>query len=150
MLRRFASLRKRVPRLSQAMTSGHTFIFSRRVSPELCQESSALDNIGRGECRVPSAPAASCAHGSGRCTRVFTASSPENARHPHAMVYGLWRALPGDRAFLPPSPADCSTDLTPASGCQDHTTSPSASISFARTLACADTVASTASRTPRP
>ena len=27
-------------------------------------------------------------------------------RHPHAMVYGLFRALPGDRAFLPPSPAD--------------------------------------------
>ena len=26
-------------------------------------------------------------------------------RHPHAMVYGLWRALPGDRASLPPSPA---------------------------------------------
>jgi len=28
------------------------------------------------------------------------------ARHPHAMVYGLFRALPGDRAFLPPSPAE--------------------------------------------
>ena len=27
-------------------------------------------------------------------------------RHPHAMVYGLWRALPGDRALLPPSPAE--------------------------------------------
>jgi hypothetical protein len=26
-------------------------------------------------------------------------------RHPHAMVYGLYRALPGDRALLPPSPA---------------------------------------------
>ena len=24
-------------------------------------------------------------------------------RHPHAMVYGLYRALPGDRAVLPPS-----------------------------------------------
>jgi hypothetical protein len=40
---------------------------------------------------------------------------------------GLLRALPGDRAFLPPSFADCSTTLTPASGRQDHTTSPSAS-----------------------
>jgi hypothetical protein len=46
---------------------------------------------------------------------------------PCAMVYGLYRALPGDRAFLPPSPALPSANLTPASGCQDHTTSPSAS-----------------------
>ena len=27
----------------------------------------------------------------------------EITRHPHAMVYGLFRALPGDRAFLSPS-----------------------------------------------
>ncbi len=35
-------------------------------------------------------------------------------------------SLPGDRAFLPPSPALLSANLTPASGRQDHTTSPSA------------------------
>jgi hypothetical protein len=42
---------------------------------------------------------------------------------------GLLRALPGDRAFLPPSPVRCAsivTKLTSASRCQDHTTSPSA------------------------
>ena len=39
---------------------------------------------------------------------------------------GFLRALPGDRAFLSPSPMNRSTDLTPASGRQDHTTSPSA------------------------
>jgi hypothetical protein len=40
---------------------------------------------------------------------------------------GFLRALPGDRAFLPPSPAKkASANLTPASGRQDHTTSPSA------------------------
>jgi hypothetical protein len=27
----------------------------------------------------------------------------EITRHPHAMVYGLFRTLPGDRAFLSPS-----------------------------------------------
>src|SRR3984893_3571010 len=43
---------------------------------------------------------------------------------------GLFRALPGDRALLPPSFADCSTTLTPASGRQDHTTSPSALVSL--------------------
>jgi hypothetical protein len=41
---------------------------------------------------------------------------------------GLFRALPGDRAFLPPSPALLSANLTPASGRQDHTTSPSAAV----------------------
>ena len=43
---------------------------------------------------------------------------------------GLFRALPGDRALLPPSPALLIADLTPASGRQDHTTSPSASAPF--------------------
>src|SRR6201996_9400309 len=49
---------------------------------------------------------------------------------PCAVVYGLLRALPGDRAFLPPSSARHGrvfANLTPASGRQDHTTSPSAS-----------------------
>src|SRR5664279_563384 len=31
------------------------------------------------------------------------------------------------RAFWPPSPARLNANLTPASGCQDHTSSPSAS-----------------------
>jgi hypothetical protein len=57
------------------------------------------------------------------------------------MVYGLYRALPGDRALLPPSFADISATLTPASGRQDHTTSPSASCSPVKRAA-----ASTASR----
>ena len=40
---------------------------------------------------------------------------------------GFLRALPGDRAFLSPSLANESANLTPASRRQDHTTSPSAS-----------------------
>jgi hypothetical protein len=43
---------------------------------------------------------------------------------------GLLRALPGDRAFLPPSSTQCASivaDLMPASGHQDHAASPSAS-----------------------
>jgi hypothetical protein len=54
---------------------------------------------------------------------------------------GFLRGLPGDRACLPPSFADCSATLTPASGCQDHTTSPSASAPFVKGAS-----ASTASR----
>src|SRR6266567_9545095 len=43
---------------------------------------------------------------------------------------GFLRALPGDQACLTPSPALLLTDLTPASGRQNHTTSPSASAPF--------------------
>ena len=45
---------------------------------------------------------------------------------------GLLRALPGDRALLPPSPLRSLLlkNLTPASGRQDHTASPSAAMSF--------------------
>ena len=43
---------------------------------------------------------------------------------PAQWLYGLLRALPGERALLPPSLAENSTSLTPASRRQDHTTSP--------------------------
>src|SRR5829696_7925080 len=43
---------------------------------------------------------------------------------PAQWLYGLLRALPGERALLPPSLADDSASLTPASRRQDHTTSP--------------------------
>src|SRR5881227_2022798 len=45
---------------------------------------------------------------------------------PAQWLYGLLRALPGERAFLPPSPLRSSLlkNLAPASRRQDHTTSP--------------------------
>jgi hypothetical protein len=48
-------------------------------------------------------------------------------RHPRTQwSYGLYRALPGDRAFLPPSSLRSLLlrNLTPASGRQDHTALP--------------------------
>jgi hypothetical protein len=65
-------------------------------------------------------------------TRVSQVT-PESPGIPRAMVYGLYRALPGEPGFL--ATVICgiaSTDLTPASGCQDHTTSPSASSALVR------------------
>jgi hypothetical protein len=58
--------------------------------------------------------------------------SAEASGFPCAVVYGLLRALPGERAFLPPSSLRSLllTNLTPASGRQDHTTSPSATTAF--------------------
>src|SRR6266699_6226405 len=51
----------------------------------------------------------------------ITRHSPRNGFN------GFLRALPGDQACLTPSSALLLTDLTPALGCQNHTTSPSAS-----------------------
>src|ERR1700681_3373838 len=78
-------------------------------------------------------------------TRVTT-STPESPGVPARNGFnGFLRALPGDRAVLPPSSADMflskpgwadlnSANLTPASGRQDHTTSPYAATSLVRTL----------------
>jgi hypothetical protein len=64
-------------------------------------------------------------------TRVSHHGHTGNTRHsPRNGFNGFLHALPGDRACLPPSLADCSANLTPASGRQDHTTSPSASAPF--------------------
>src|SRR5450631_4771060 len=58
---------------------------------------------GRGECRVPVAPAASCAIVAIERTRVTT-STPESPGIPARNGFnGVCRALPGDRAVLPPS-----------------------------------------------
>ena len=64
---------------------------------------------------------------------LVTTGTPEANRHSlHNGFNGFLRALPGDRALLPPSPALLSANLTPASGRQDHTTSPSASSALVR------------------
>jgi len=57
---------------------------------------------GRRECRAPDAPAALRAKVRVARTQVVTVT-PESPGIPRAMVYGLFRALPGDRALLPPS-----------------------------------------------
>src|SRR5258707_9074847 len=54
---------------------------------------------------------------------------------PAQWFYGLLRALPGDQALLPPSPALLLADLTPTLGRQNHTTSPSASARFVKRTA---------------
>src|SRR5882762_6022464 len=77
-----------------------------------------------------------------RCTRSLACEidkAHERSHHrftgvdpafPAQWFYGLLRALPGDQACLTPSPPRLHADLTPASGRQNHTTSPYASASF--------------------
>jgi hypothetical protein len=105
--------------------------------PSRCIYLSPPRNGGRGECRVPAAPAASCALCSGRSARVTT-STPESPGIPARNGFnGVCRALPGDRALLPPSSCEYGMsapgradmppqNLTPASVRQNHTIWPSA------------------------
>src|SRR5258708_49714 len=90
--------------------------------------------------RAQGMPGARCAR-SRACSVVNTRVSHHGhtgiTRHsPRNGFNALYRALPGDRAFLPPSSLRSLLlkNLTPASGRQDHTTSPSASASFVRAL----------------
>ena len=83
---------------------------------------------GRGECRVASAPAAS--RGKNKNTRVSHHGRAGFTRHSRTrMVLTVSFALSlVSRALLSPSPRNAKhcRELTPASGHQDHTTSPSA------------------------
>ena len=80
------------------------------------------------------APAASRAKVIEHTSIVTTGPDGFNRRFLRNGFNGFLRALPGDRACLPPSPADIAANLTPASGRQDHTTSSSASASFVGAL----------------
>jgi hypothetical protein len=110
-----------------AMTSRHSFAISPHVWREVWPGRSALCIRGRRECRTLGASAAAC--GVVESTRVSHHGHAANVRHsPRNGFNGFLRALPGDRALLPPSSAKMApANLTPASGRQDHTTSPSAS-----------------------
>jgi hypothetical protein len=106
------------------MTTRYTFAFSRHQAPEFC----LIDppNKGRGECRVPVAPAAArVVVGSTRVSHHGRTGKPGIPARDG--VNGFLRALPGDRAFVVTVAGEISfANLTPASGRQDHTTSPSA------------------------
>jgi hypothetical protein len=125
--------------------SKHTFAFSRRISPEFCKETSRPPSEGAGNAGRWCARSRACSVGN---TRVSHHGHTGNTRHsPRNGFNGLFRALPGDRALLPPSPLRSLLlkNLMPASGHQDHTTLPSAFAPFAKGAS-----ASTASRTQRP
>jgi hypothetical protein len=110
-------------------TSRHKPALSPRDAPELCKEPSPHKAEGAGNAGRPLRPQ----------SRVQCVGSTRGSHHGHTGITrhslrngfnGFLRALPGDRAFLSPSPADGLASLTPASGRQDHTTSPSASAPF--------------------
>ncbi len=98
---------------------GQESAISRRNPPEVFPKVSRLEEIrGRRECRALNAPAASCVKK--QTHELVTTVTPEQPGIPRAMVYGLFRALPGDHACLTPSPALLLADLTPTIGASER------------------------------
>jgi hypothetical protein len=99
-----------------------------RRAPGCCLIGSPWKNEGVGNAGCPLHPQ-SRVRNKTKHTSVVTTGSPESPGIPARNGFnGFLRALPGDRACLPPSPLRSLLlkSLTPASGRQDHTTSPSA------------------------
>jgi hypothetical protein len=104
-----------VVRLHSSNTTSHSH---RALRPSCCLKPSpkegvalplrrerALPQAGSGECRVPVAPVAACALV--ESTRVSHHEFTGITRHSRTRwFYSLLRALLGDRACLPPSPAE--------------------------------------------
>src|SRR6202043_2123324 len=84
--------------------------------PESCERSPSRRREGAGNAGCPMHPQPRVRFVVGVCTRVFTAEAPDTFGIPHAMVLRLIRALPGDRALLPPSFAGKSRDLDASVG----------------------------------
>ena len=108
------------------MTLGHEFAISQAAAPRGLLLFPALSEL-----RAQGMPAARCARGlvCNGCGRAHTSIqvTPESPGIPHAMVLTAYTVLsPVLRAFWPPSPARLHANVTPASGCQDHTSLPSA------------------------
>jgi hypothetical protein len=120
----------------------HNSAISPHVLREVCHQRAPPSIRGHGECRAPDAPAASCAHGVASMHTSIHSESPEITRHSPRNGLRLIPALsPVIGFFATVASRVASTDLTPASGCQDHTSSPSALASPVKRA-----VASTAAR----
>ncbi len=88
---------------------------SRRGAPELCDCHPLKQTRGRRESRMHAAPAVSCARMHEK-THTSIQVQRRQSGFPCAVAYGLFRALLGDRAFLPPSPARYSRGLDASVG----------------------------------
>src|SRR6266481_2159263 len=93
------------------------------TASELLEANRPRNRRGRRKGRVPTAPMVRVQ----QKARGRTTGTGGSSGLPCAMVLRLICALPGDHAWLPPSPAGrIPASLAPASERQDHTISPSA------------------------
>ena len=133
-------------RLWRGHDEGRIAASPRRNTPELSIYPSPKEGVGNAGC--PSAPAASRGKNKNHTSVVTAGTRRNHPAFPHANGFnGFLRALPGEPGCLSPSPAQrvsVVAVLTPASGRQDHTTSPYASTP----IRLFGATASTASRSP--
>jgi hypothetical protein len=117
-----------------AMTARYTFAISPHVSRESCYVRSPSQFGGRRDCRASDAPDNRVCNDSNRAHTRWSGHTGKHPAFPAQWFYSLCRTLPGDRAFLSPSPLRSLllTSLTPASRRQDHTILPSAHAPFVK------------------
>ena len=98
------------------------------MRPKGCWKCAPLKTEGAGKTGCALHPRSRVQLHKRKRTRAYRFSGSIPA-FPARWSYGLYRALPGERAFLPPSSLRSLLlkNLTPASRRQDHTTSPYAS-----------------------
>ena len=109
----------------------HSFAISRPDSPELCRKSRALNlEEGAGKTGCALHPRSRVQIQQKKRTRAYRFSGNTPA-FPAQWFYGLLRALLGEPGFLATViSGSLPANLTPASGCRDHATSPYAAASF--------------------
>jgi hypothetical protein len=103
----------------------HVRIPAARFAPESCIDSvpRKAEGAGKTGCWLHPRPRVQCRKHTSYSPQV----QPERPGLPCAMVYGLWRALPGVRDLIVTVACRSSpASLAPAQGCQDHTSLPSA------------------------
>src|ERR1017187_4481476 len=106
------------------------------LRPRFASKFPPSPNRGRRECRAPDAPAVSCAMGVVERTRAYRS----HRNHPAFpaqwfTAYFVLSPATGLSCHRRPREVLLPGNLTPASGCQDHTTLPSASCALvSRTL----------------
>jgi hypothetical protein len=97
---------------SLAMTAKYDSAISRRISPELFQIRCPSEDRGRRECRVHAAPAVSCARNCAFRAHTSIQVSGNTPTSPAQWLYGLYRALPGERACCHRRRRDTSRQLS--------------------------------------
>ena len=112
--------------------SRHEFTISRRDTLEVCLDFHPQETRGRRESRMHAAPAVSCAKGTRKKrTRAYRFSGG-NPTFPAQWftAYSVLSPVTGLSCHRRPREVLLPANLTPASGRQDHTASPSATTAF--------------------
>jgi hypothetical protein len=119
-------LRFAPPGLRIRISNSHRFAISRPDTPEVCFSFPLSEIRGRRECRAPDAPDNRVCGGSGRKHTRQSGHTGITRHSPRNGLTAYFALSPATGSFATVIGGITSANLTPASGCQDHTTLPSA------------------------